>query len=158
MNLRRLALFILVVSALVAQNLRWSYMAGYQVAGSTSAKVTLQLPSGATMRARPLGASISCPSASCTLTTIIGGTAATATVGTAGVALNSNAPAIAQAIWYTASNSTGGTSLPVQPLSQGTTGIGFEDLEIRPGERVSLLVTGSSQTVTVNVIWEEYSR
>jgi hypothetical protein len=153
-----LALLALTSVASFPQNLRYTYIAGYQVAASTSAKVTLQLPTSATYRARLMWVSVHCPDAVCSITPITGGTAATATLGTAGVRTHTDVPATAQAIWYVASNSTGGTSMPVQPLGQGLFTLGYPDVEIRAGERVSFVVTGSSQTVTINAMWEEYPR
>lgn len=142
---------------LVGQNLRWVYTWGGSKTG-TSFKVTLQLASDALNRARPLVVSVNCPAAECTATTIRGGTVATGTPASV-LRTRTDAPATAAAAVYVDSNSTGGTALPAEPLPIGKTVLDLSDVEIQPGEVVSILVTsGSSQAMTVNGKHEEYTR
>jgi len=153
-------LLLLIASLACGQErLKKTYSGGYQVTG-TSAKATVQLPSTATaVNVRLISANVTCPDGTCTITLIRNGTTATATAGTV-VKSRTGEPA-AQAGFYTASNSSGGTSLPVQPLP-GTGILGFDllslDIVVLPGENFSVAVaTGTSQQITVNCSWEEYN-
>lgn len=155
---RILPIFLILALCVLSaqnQNFGWTYEAGYEVAASTSAKVTLQLPSDATNWARPKWVSISCPAAVCAMQFIRGGTVATTTAGTP-TTQRTSTPDPGQVLWFTASNSTGGTASPVKRLPQGLVTLGMDDFELRAGERVSILVTGASDTRTINVMWEEY--
>lgn len=152
------ALLLLAVAvSLAAQSFsRWTYTAGYQVTG-TANKTTLQLPANAGRRARPLAISLTCETNACEYTVLFGGTAASATLGTIGKG-RSSAPSTA-AEFYTASNQTGGTALPgPEPIPfAGKTVLDMGDIELLPGERVTIsLTSGSSQKLTVNWKWEEY--
>ena len=138
-----------------AQNLRWIYTWGGSKTG-TSLKVTIQLDADALKRARPLVAVVTCPAAECTVATIRGGTAATGTPASV-LRTRTDAPATAAAAVYVDSNSTGGTSLPVEPLAMGKSVLDMSDIEIKPGEVLSILVTSSSsQAITLNGKHEEY--
>lgn len=156
-TLALVAIAMLVGAAVFAQPLRWTYVWGYSTTG-TSLKITLQLAANSENRVRWLVASVTCPSATCTAQTIRGGTAATGTPLTY-ERTRTDAPADASADAYGPSNSTGGTSLPAEPLLAGKTVLDMSDLEIKPGEVVSLLISsGSSQVLTVNSKHEEYPK
>lgn len=134
---------------------RFAYIAHYQYTG-TSGKVTLQLPSAATKNARLLELFVSCPTAACTIVYNIGSGLATATAATE-YRLRSKTPATAQAQFFTASDATGGTALPAVPLPSGYTAtLDVEDIEILPGEAITITASSSSQTVTLIPKWEEF--
>lgn len=142
---------------LLGQNLRWVYTWGGSKTG-TSFKVTMQLDGAAANRARPLVVSVTCPAAECTVTTIRGGTAATGSPASV-LRTRTDAPASAALAVYVDSNSTGGTSLPAEPLTIGKSVLDMSDIELQPGEVVSVLVTsGSSQAMTINGKHEEYPK
>ncbi|MEP6961005.1 MAG: hypothetical protein ABI995_02945 [Acidobacteriota bacterium] len=151
---KRLALLLVTCLTLLAQvPLRWTYAGGYTVAG-TSAKLTLQLPTSSTRKIHPLTYSVVCGGA-CTVTLIRNGTTATATAGT--VVKNRTANPTAHAQLFTASDSTGGTSFPAYPISGGGQTFDLSDMEIIPGENVTISVTSSvSQNISPSIKWEEY--
>lgn len=134
---------------------RYAYIAQYQFTG-TSGKLTLQIPTTqTTTKVRLLELLISCPTATCTVTYTVGGGLATSTAGTR-YRLRSSTPATSKALFFTASDATGGTALPAIPLAVGTTTLAVEDIELLPGEALSITVASSSQTITVMPKWEEY--
>lgn len=153
--MKKILCLLALASAHGADDPRWAFVAGHQVTAASS-KVTVQLPTNATRRARLLVAAISCPTAVCNVTTTIGGTLATATLGTT-ARTRTDMPTTSEAKFYSASNSTGGTDLPVVPLAVGTTALDMADIELRPGEAMSITVASSSQAITINVKFEEYS-
>lgn len=150
---RALLAALLCALALAAQYpFRWTHTGGYSVTG-TSAKVTLQVPSGATRTVHPLEAFVQCASL-CTVTVTQGGTAATATAATPVKGRTANPAAAAE--FYTASDSTGGTSY-TPPIDLVDRVLDLTDIELLPGERLSVSVSsGSSQKITVFMKWEEY--
>lgn len=149
------SLLILLAGALVlADDFRWTYTAGYQVTG-TSASASLQLAAGAARRARPITASFTCESAACDIQLTRNGSLATATAGT--IVKNRTACPAAVATWWTASNSTGGTALPIEPQPfAGKTVLDLSQMELVPGETLKLTLTSvGSQKLTINVTFEE---
>ena len=150
------ALLVLIASTLMltgATDRRWAYIAGI-TATSASYKVSVFVPTTSDRISRLSTAYIVCPSA-CSAQTIIGGTPPTATLGTF-ARLRTDAPATAKAEFYSASNSTGGTALTALPLNAGGQTLDMSDIEVKPGEVVSLLVTGPSQAITIVIKNEEF--
>lgn len=153
----RTLLSIFLAASLLAQSAprRNTYIARDQYTG-TSEKATLQLATSATKTARLIEIFISCPTAACTVVYTIGGGLATTTAATE-YRLRSRTPATSQAQFFTASNAAGGTALPAIPLPSGFAGpLNVEDIEILPGEAVSITVASTSQTATLIPKWEEF--
>jgi hypothetical protein len=150
------ALLVLIASTLMltgATDRRWAYVAGITTT-SASYKVSVFVPTTSDRIARMITAYVVCAT-TCSSQTIIGGTAPTSTLG-AFSRLRSDAPATAKAEFYSASNSTGGTALPAIPLVAGGQTLDMSDIEIKPGETVSLLITGASQSITIVIKNEEF--
>jgi hypothetical protein len=147
--------FVAMAEYAAGADLTYTYTSGYSVTG-TAAKGTLQLASSATRTVFPKSLNITCETAACTLTLIRNGTAATATEGT--VVKNRTSNPTAQAKFYSASDSSSGTSYVNQPFPSG--GVAFVelgDIEVAPGENLTFSVAStSSQRITIAVKWQEH--
>jgi len=159
--LRTLALLILVLlSAAAAQEPakeRWTYVSGCEATG-TSLKCTVSLPGSSLRRVRLLSALVVCATAACEYTITRDGTTPTATAGT--IAKNRSVSPTPDGKWWTASNSTGGTSLPAAIAIPFATALPLDvaDIEILAGENASVTVTSvGSQRLQIFAKWEEIS-
>jgi hypothetical protein len=154
------AISLLTVLALLstvapAQSGRYAYFGRYQKSG-TSGKITLQLPSDATVTSRMISMQVNCPSAACSITYHVLGGTATTTAATL-YRMRSRTPETAQTLFFTESNATGGTALPSVDLPSGFVGtLEMDDFEILPGQALSISWSSSSQTVSLYPRLEEF--
>ena len=155
----KLLLFWLALAAATWAADPFIYTAG-GTATATSLKLTMQLPSTATAKARPLGVFISCPAAACDVVFTRGGTAATSTAVTRFVLGTTYppTPGTSQLLVFSASNSTGGTALPTISLPAGWANtLDASNIRLAFGDVLSVTVTGaSSQVIQIVPQWEEY--
>ena len=150
----KLILFWLCLPLIAAEP--FVYTAGGS-ATATSLKLTMQLPSTATAKARLIGVFVSCPAVACDIVFTRGGTAATTTAVTRFV-LSTSTPATSQVLVFSASNSTGGTALPTVtvPATWANT-LDASNIRLSAAEVLSVTVTGaSSQVIQIVPQWEEY--
>lgn len=157
--LQMLPLVLFGVFALSAQDPvaqdRWAYVAACETTGTTL-KCSVSVPSNATRRIRLLSGFVGCATAACDYLVVRDGTTPTATAGTVRK-LRSIAPT-AQALWWTASDSTGGTALPATitiPYATATP-LDLADIDLVAGQNFSITITSAtSQKLQIAVKFEE---
>lgn len=160
MTLRSIALLLLFALAAFGQVTapeRWTYVSMCEATG-TSLKCSVSLPSNSTRRIRLLAAVVVCATASCTYAVTRDGTTPTATAGT--IAKNRSVSPTPEGKWWTASNSSGGTSLPGAVIIPSATALPLDvsDIELLPGQNASIaMASAGSQQLQIFCKWEEIS-
>lgn len=160
MNFLRLSIIVLLVIAATAFGQqtapeRWSYVAMCEATG-TSLKCSVSLPSNSTRRIRLISAVVVCATATCSYTITRDGTTPTATAGT--IAKNRSVSPAPDGKWWTASNSTGGTSLPGAVVIPSATALPLDvsDIDILAGQNASIAIASTgSQQLQIFCKWEE---
>lgn len=149
-------LCLLAALAVHAQQFRYTYSVGRDVASGTSNVLTFQMPTNATKTFKGIGVAVAC-GAACDIQIERDGTAATTTAAT--IKKTNPEDPTPETVAYHTSNVGSGTALPgVQPLfAAGVAWIDLSDKRLVAGQNVTIRVTaGSATRLTVNGYFEEF--